>query len=99
VGRGKLIDDGQVAALVGLDRDLVDDMPGGNAADRDRAGGLGDGFLFAVMHALFQVLHAGGGGGLRAEADTGGDGAICCHRIGDGGAADAGASAGTLGKE
>ena len=69
--------------LIGLDRDRVGDAPGRDAADRDRGGGRGDGILLGGVDALFQDLRTGDGGGLGAEADAGGDGAIFGDGVGN----------------
>lgn len=99
VGAAEGAVDRDAAVLVGFDRDIVNDAPLRDRADRQRAGGSGDGVLLGLVNLAFGVLQAGTRGGLDAEANPSGDARVTCDAMRDRGTRGTGTGGGALGQD
>ncbi|MNT61829.1 hypothetical protein D3C72_1994990 [compost metagenome] len=75
------------------------DVPVGDLAHRQRAGGHGDGVLFLAAGLALRVGQRGLGARLHAQADAGGDRGVIRDLVGDGRAGDAGRGAGAFSEQ
>jgi hypothetical protein len=90
--------DGYLAMFIGLDRDVVNDLPVGDGADGEGAGDGGNMVLLGLVDAAFGVLEACTCRGLHAQSNAGGHAGIPGHGARDTGTTRASACRGALGE-